>query len=320
MSHAPNCINESIIPNSIVVTIAIQTHGVISDTNLSPDVMKIFDNVRLFSKAGIAQDVASTRMIDANTLLPLNKRLQRNLGYGESTLDIIETYSRDLKVKYLNYLDFENIPEYEIRGEKTCVIYPHITIDKVFSLKPTNFSDRFLDCVGLGQNGIFLVSVHEYDPESGELKFIYPSKNDNPLLNNIKEFTNFVKFFHSFSKDFFKIDSTDLPHTLKLNKNKKKIQTIRMSKLVEIVKQIFHSRKCFINLMDYSCSNISETIPEEDLSLLKYYTPADIETGYIPKWGGRGERKGSGERVTKNCKKRIKKTRKVRKIKKTRKI
>jgi hypothetical protein len=315
MSHAPNCINESIIPNSIVVTIAIQTHGVISDTNLSPEVMKIFDNVRLFSKAGIPQDVVSTRMIDANTLPPLNKRLQRNLGYGESTLDIIETYSRDLKVKYLNYLDFENIPDYEIQGEKTCMIYPHITIDKVFSLKPTSFSDRFLDCVGLGQNGIFLVSVHEYDSESGELKFIYPNKNNNLLLNNIKEFTKFANFFDSFSEDLY---STDLPHTLKLNKNK--IQTIRMSKLVEIVKKIFHSNECFINLMDYSCSSISETIPKEDLQFLKYYATEDIETGHTPKWGGRRERRDSRGKVTKNCKKRIKKTRNVRKIKKTRKI
>jgi hypothetical protein len=64
------------------------------------------------------------------------------------------------------------------------------------------------------------------------------------------------------------------------------IESIRMSTLVEAVKQIMNG-KCNINLLDYSCNSPSLSLPERDKANIKYLVTPDIEVGTTRSWGGK---------------------------------
>jgi hypothetical protein len=302
------CEDEVLKKNSIIVTIAVQTHGAISQTSTSPETMHLFDNVRLFSKAGQTQEAVSNRVIDNNTLPALNTRLQKDIPIGQTTLSIIEQYAKELKEKYVNFLDFQDISEYQVKREKTCLLYPHITVDKVFYIGPYTNYQHVLDCINMNTKvGIFLISIHEKDVESGQLKCIYPSIDEKKKQNKNLQL-DIVDQLKEFASIFGKKDFT-------FPENKSRIESITMSELVKLIKNIVGYDRCFINILDYSCSNLSSKLSRSELRDLKYFTTGDIETGYIKTTGGRKRIKSKSKRIYKsNLKKRRnkKKTRRKR--------
>ena len=81
---------ECVSNGSIIITIAIQTHGKVIDLNLSPDKNNIFKDVRLFSKAGEFVDVVSSPIQDKNILRKVNDIFQTNLN--KPSLDSMNEY------------------------------------------------------------------------------------------------------------------------------------------------------------------------------------------------------------------------------------
>ena len=75
---------------SIIITIAMQLHGRVIELNLSPEKTALFDNVRLFSKAGEFEDVYSNKLGEFHILYKLNELFQKNLQ--ESSIHPIEQY------------------------------------------------------------------------------------------------------------------------------------------------------------------------------------------------------------------------------------
>jgi hypothetical protein len=68
-------------------------------------------------------------------------------------------------------------------------------------------------------------------------------------------------------------------------KKSQEIQAIKMSYLVDIIKQIV-GPKCKVNILDYSCNSITRSIPEADLPNVKYLVPSDVENPGSKSWGG----------------------------------
>ena len=68
---------ECVDDGAYIITLAIQTHGKVIDLSLSPDTVSIFDDVRLFSKAGEFEDAMSSHAQDQNILVKVNKLFQK---------------------------------------------------------------------------------------------------------------------------------------------------------------------------------------------------------------------------------------------------
>ena len=66
------------------------------------------------------------------------------------------------------------------------------------------------------------------------------------------------------------------------------ISYIRLSYLVDIIKEIVGRDKCKINIFDYSPNALAPIISDDPTSTLY---PYDIETGSDTTWGGRGKNK-----------------------------
>jgi hypothetical protein len=212
-----------------------------------------------------------------------------------------------------------------LQETKNGMIFGNITFDK--TLSTTTGNEGLLGYLSFGGylDGIYLISIHR-----GK-KLVYPlNPNDNINLLNINDLTRLSSMFntnmpniHQLSSNFpnvkFYIDEENkinknrtLTQTekntkieelrrelynsitnwnLTLDYSRKKIEIIKLSILIKLVKQII-SNDCIINLLDYSCSNPTKIIPKEQKTLLKYAVPYDIEQG-IPntKLGGKKYRK-----------------------------
>jgi len=284
------------INDKLIVTIAIQMHGSVFTYELSNETSTIFENVRLLCGAGGFK----TYQTDFVEELILVKRLRNYFAH-----DIDESKS-----------SFDMLQE-----TKNGLIIGNITFDK--TLSTTTGNEGLLGYLSVGGylDGIYLISIHR-----GK-KLIYPSNpNDNINLLNITDLTRLSKMFNTnipniqqLSSNFpnvkFYIDeenninknsnliqnekNTKIEElrmqlynsinnwNLTLDYSRKKIEIIKLSILIKLVKQII-SNDCIINLLDYSCSNPTKIIPKEQKPLSKYAMSYDIEQG-IPntKLGGK---------------------------------
>ena len=93
--------------------------------------------------------------------------------------------------------------------------------------------------------------------------------------------------------------------TYTLSPDNTKIQTIKLSEMVKLVKRLV-GQDCFLNILDYSCNSASVYIPEEQQTLKQFaFIDDDDERGnqyQSNKWlGGR-------KKSTKKKKKRVRKS------------
>jgi hypothetical protein len=128
-----------------IITLAIVTHGNINKVDLDPTTQQLFDNVRLFSKAGGTQCAITTPGVETYTLDPLYERFKINLNSGKSTLQIMQQYAKDLLPKYGNLIKFMegfslSTPG-EVDVEKSCKIYNPVTFDKQFIVEEASMLD-----------------------------------------------------------------------------------------------------------------------------------------------------------------------------------
>jgi hypothetical protein len=259
--------------NSKIITLAIVTHGNISQFNLTPENQHLFDNVRLFSKAGKFQEAVTTPFIEyTNILPPLNERFRQDKIDG--TLNILQTYAEDLNEKYNNLLD--SMGERHIDRSRVCKIYYPITFDKQFVVVPPTFLETPY-CIIPSMQGIYVISVHE---QREKLEYIFPNRREEINLLKPNDFLQFAKALG------IQTPKNKTILTRQYDENGKTF--IFMSELVKTIKDMVTDPLCYINIVDHSCSvtNTARVSQEEVDRFEKYVVPADIEMG-APTWGGR---------------------------------
>lgn len=284
--------------DTLIITIAIQMHGKIINLTLNQETYNIFKNVQLYC--------ASKGLIDYSTTISdeylLVERLQN-------------TFKRDLDKTSYKLLNQNNT----CKDNELCFIR-NITYDKTLSTTigdPTFFSKISPSTL---IQGIYLISIH-----NDFYKLLYPLPQHKQILNLIKisDLNILADFLHSSVPTYIIKESTPfiqqstyineenqiLTNTTLSDKEKKEmikqireqfynlvnkwkltienniITSIKLSVFVEIINKIVN-KKCFINLLDYSCNSVSIYIPENLQTNKQYIKNYDIEQG-LNVWGGK---------------------------------
>lgn len=180
------------------------------------------------------------------------------------------------------------------------LIYPHSN--------DTNNSSQNLNLLNIEDFQKFAGVFNKILPNIEKISFSLPV---NEYVNREKEINNNKSFTENEKSILIKSQKNEFYEILKswkiTMKNSKKIESIRMSFLVELLKNILGNNS-YINIFDYSCSSITKYIPEEDLYYSKYLTKSDIEKPINKNWGGSTRKTRKHKKHKKNKKKSSKKT------------
>ena len=276
---------------SKIVTIAIMLNGNIIETNLAPTKQDIFDNTRLFRLANIVSEPGAVfNDIKKSRIHVLNIVFQNDLPL--STYNAVDRFPVVLSGYKSLFLP-----------EKHRYIPFNITFDKEIGVDALPADDNMVI-------GVYVVSVHEKTSKD-KFKIIYPSTEDERVRNlNLLKKTEFIEFAKIFGKNGTNVLKRMFEKTLKwpdydnsaddatykeeLDKwnitltPDGDISYIRLSYLVDTIKEIVGSDKCKINIFDYSPNALSPILSDGSTGTLY---PQDIETGSDTTWGGRGKNK-----------------------------
>jgi uncharacterized protein YxjI len=353
MECAPN--------NSIIITIAIKMHGTVFDLTLDPETAKIFQNTRLFSKAG---DFEPHIERHAENIMPLKNRVFKKMNdlfikdLNRPSLVSVEQYIKETKPTYQKYLMEQELLD-DVQREKVCSLFGNITLDKIFrnaTEEPSGLLESCIEYVLPQITGIYLISIHQKKNENN-YELIYGDRPEERNLD-LSRIENLRRLSGFFSRPMpnIEMDNTSdypmkIPYILKMEEIKKDntmseeekerkmeevirelyemrkrwsltvengvITSIKMSKLVDIIKQIC-GENCYINLLDFSCNALSAHIPKEETYNAKYFEEWDIEKGEKRNWGGtKKRRKKRKKSISKRRSKKLLKKRKQSKKQKT---
>ena len=362
---------------SIIVTVAVISHGSVIDFDLTNKQEEIFKNVRLFSKSGDYIGVRTSPIMENATLNSLNNKFQKNLT--NSTFNELNEYKNYYYKLYKDYTDFYkflDIEEFK-NMENRCKIINNIHYDKAFEISNSddnnqqnshsnlfNFLNKVkkqLECFYSMNEGIFIVSIHE-NINDNEYMLIYPNFNNTnqekhnlnisktnelrelyKMFNNIDKFPNLKEmetpliteqetdvFLNDIYNKNLTTEEIDIEkekfrkyvYEKYLNKwkitltSKGNIHEIRMSYLIELIKNAISIKNCKINLLDYTCSEITKYMPtekkEKSLINLKKMNEINYKS---QNWGGKKLKRNKSIRKNKSKRYKIKKN-KTKKIKK----
>lgn len=190
-----NCTDD----NSIIITIAVEVHGIVTNVNLPPEISNIFRDVRWFSKAGDYSVSVSNRMYDEILNTRLNRIFTKDLT--GPTIDVINNYIELEKPEYKSYLSPMKLPVMdphfntplleEKNIENICRIFGNITVDKIFTSKSSD--EGIINCLGemiFGDiSGVFLISIHRKISAS-KYRLIYPRSPSHKLNMNLFDIPN----------------------------------------------------------------------------------------------------------------------------------
>jgi hypothetical protein len=317
---------------SIIITLALITHGSTIETGLSPEKQQIFENVRIFSLAGTFQESFHSRDERNLFLKDLNESFQKDLT--EPTSNIIDHYAAKMRPIYQQEMSTKSST---VLSEKVCRIFNKITIDKLLSeIPPATFFESTMECIMPPNLGIFVISIHQ-KREPNDFKLLYPpllsslsslshsNSHTNLNLLNIADFISFAAIFGKslpeklFTLSLKKPSKNVDPEIIKLitensnlSNNEKEfllqqqieeiakltqlwnvtisedhthVEAIRMSTLVQIIKDIVEHPNTKINLLDYSCTS---TTPRTSRSSSPVdFTPFHPLPIISKTWGGR---------------------------------
>ena len=324
---------EKLDPGTIIVTLSLVTHGVIINTNISPEDFS-FNNTRLFSLSGdFSQVIMHPNVREQNGVTYLNKIFQKDLQ--QPTSEIVEVYKERQQSNYKSYIETHNI---DLPIEAICKTFQQITSDKVLSTKEHG-SDRDdttitfcgVNWIPMGRTGIFVISVHKKIKDNS-LTLLYPTKDnvgENLNLLKTNELFQFAELFHQNTENISRIlsnallPSSPFPRitanmsqkeinkclaklfiwNLTMSDDEYNIDYIRMSYLVKIIKQIV-GNTCKINIFDYTCSIPNGYLNSEDMKKLSTSTIGTNPDASNQTWGGRRK-----TRIRKNKKNKTKRKR-----------
>lgn len=313
-----------------IITVSVQLHGTIIDLDLSPEMHSIFKNTRLFSYAGLYES-AYTSHWDALQRMREMKRLFVQDIEGESMVEALTEYIVPLTEEYKEKLA-TNKKWKEEKISNVCKHIGPITVDKAFAKGDRTFIERCIHSYILSDpEDIYVVSVHEKIGENdyrllssreeasrGISKLSYfreKGRNDiaDMLIAESKELPNFAeakKQIDAIESDIalserekeeriraIKDPIYDEVRRWKCTVNRKRDEftSIRMSMLSRIL-QMLYGDDCYIQLLDYSCNEVSIFLPKEQYVYKKYYRETDIEQGIPGIKGGKGRKKKNTRR------------------------
>jgi hypothetical protein len=309
------------IDDTLIITIAIQTHGTVITYELDSSTTHIFEDVMLLCKAGGFVDNYSSPAEEFALVGSLSKYFRKDI---ETTYDIISQAKKGILIGNITFDKALSIYD----GEPSILhrIDPMTYIQGIYLLSihkgtkmiyPENPNDKTINFMNVDDLARLSTIFNTKVPNIEDLSTPFPSqqiyideedmvKNNQDIPENEKEIKIDQirrQFYNNISK-----------WKLTLDTNNNNIITMKLSVLVELIKIII-GQKCFINLLDYSCNSASIYIPKEQNLSSKYMIPDDIEQGN-KKWGG--SNKCSGTKYTKGKKsKKIKKGKKGKKSKKS---
>jgi hypothetical protein len=309
---------------SKIVTLAIQMHGIVINLNLSPETTQIFENVRLFSKAGDFDLTVSSDLAERHILYKVNEMFQKDLTV--STVELINEYTEYSKPKYKNFLSHFNQLN-ETRSQNVCRLFENITYDKALSTAD-DVNSGFFNCIMNRLippfQGFFVVSIHEKTGENS-FELLYPKKTDKQNLNllllndfnkfadvfdselpDLREYSNILPSAEEFIDVDKKIENDDTltpeQKEFRIEQMKQQfyrllggwnltikdntIESIKLSVMIDFIKNIV-GPSCKINLLDYSCNAVSMFVPKNQLPNKQYMIENDIEQGNSKNWGGK---------------------------------
>jgi hypothetical protein len=142
---------------NLVATIRIITHGRTSAFDLTDSVKKTFRNTRIYELASqCGPGGTHPFMYRTDTIGRTNRYFQKDIV--GTTSDVLNTYANETKSMYKHF-----------DPDLGCEIYDPIPFDKTLAVVET-------DVPGIGglEMGIYLVSIHERDIESGKATLVYP--------------------------------------------------------------------------------------------------------------------------------------------------
>ena len=288
---------------SKIITIAIMLNGNIIKTNLEPAEQNIFDNTRLFKLANIVNEPGATfneiqkNDIRISRIVTLNVAFQEDLP--RSTYDVVKQIPISLSKRVNKDVNLY-LPEKHTYNPF------NITVDKEIGVEALPTDDNMVI-------GVYIVSVHEKTGKD-KFKIIYPSTEDERVRNlNLLKKTEFIEFANIFGKDGKTVLNTMFEKTSKWPDYDKKtdditykeeldkwnitfspggwfwnsygdISHIRLSYLVDIIKEIAGRDTCKLNIFDYSPNALSPILNDDSTGTLY---PYDIESGSRTTWGGR---------------------------------
>jgi hypothetical protein len=289
--------------NRLILTILIQTHGKIISFDLDAKTSAMFENVRLFCKAGDFVDYQSNLAEEFTLVGNLQKYFTKDI---ESTLyDILQS-------------------------SETGILLDNVNFDKSLSitLGEPNWTDAWNPATYL--QGIYLLSIHQRG------KLVYPLDPKEKPINFmvLKDLHKLASVFHTqvpnladlstpFPKQSMYIDEeTRIQETpsfsekekeektqqireqffvaldhwqLTLQKNHEKITSIKLSTLMELVKTII-GNPCYIQLLDYSCHSSSAYKPKHRKGPGTMIRAPPTKKHH---WGGGGEGEGGNRQKIK---------------------
>ena len=303
------------INDKLIVTIAIQMHGAVFTHELTNEALHAFENVRLLCGAGGFNTYESTLLDETLMFRMLRKYFAHDIDESSSTFDML-------------------------KKSKNGMLIGNVTYDKILSTTTGNSGLFGYIMPSTYVEGIYLISIHK-----GK-KLIYPTSSNDiinlihvdqlkklahllarqmpDIQRSSSEFPNVTKYIAEENnlrkkndlaedvkiakiednrKQLYYILNT---WNLMLNSSQKKIEMIKLSFLVELIKKLI-SEDCLLNLLDYSCNNTSSYIPQDQQHNIQYAMKYDIEQG-IPntKLGGKKYRRKSyrkkKRRTKKGCK------------------
>lgn len=304
-----------------IITVSIQFHGTIIDLNLSPEIDSIFKNTRLFSYAGTYAS-AHYSISDANKRMrKMQDTFTRDI-YDKSMTEQFNEYITPVADKYRVELAKKKVINPELIPN-VCKHIGAITVDKLFSKSDRNFIERCIHTYILPDlDDIFVISVHEKIDEYA-YRLLSPPEDVYKGLSKLSYFrekgrhdiADMIIAESSSLPDFRgaknEIDAIENDKTLSfqeketrtteikdaiyhevqkwkctVNAEAGELISIRMSMLVQVLKMLY-GEDCYIQLIDYSCNEVSMFVPKEQHVYKTYYRPTDIEQGIMPIIGGK---------------------------------
>jgi len=288
----------------LIVTILIQTHGSVIETDLTAETSNWFENVRLSCAAGGFNNYNTNIIKNIKTINQHKKQFVTDIGDDISTYKLMENINNNMFV-------------------------PNITFDKSIAIGDSQGFLNFINLNGyITPDGVYLVSIHKgkklefplsnkdkmisllHIENLKELSIMFQKKNALPDIENISTSLP-VKEYITMENEINKDASLSQPKKdnkikeiqeefyrilnnwkLTIDKSKKIITAVKLSYFVHLIKTII-SNDCIINLLDYSCNTPSVYIPDDKLSKLLYaYNINDIESNSANIWlGGKRTRK-----------------------------
>jgi hypothetical protein len=284
------------INNKLIVTIAIQLHGSVFTFELTNETSRIFENVRLLCATEGFTSYESNLVNELVLVKGLRKYFANNIDDLRSTFNMLNETQKGM-------------------------LFGNITFDKLLST--TTADSGLLSYLSYTTylEGVYLISLHKgkellYPKNPNDIiNLLYVNdlfklselcKTEMPDIPNLSsEFPNIKMYIDKensikntpglsenekikkIEENKEKLNNSLNVWNLTLDNSKKKIEIIKLSVLVEVIKMII-SKNCIINLLDYSCSNPSRFISKEQKDSSKYAMKYDIEQG-IPytKLGGK---------------------------------